>query len=133
MQNWINFQNILNVFRVNYFNFKLSKINYYYQDHEDRKQMQVLIKVRRTKNILELLVMKRNQSLFMISTRWENKRKTNFLYNHNQTIEMIDICYLNNQIFNPSMFLRIIMWGIFETYINRKNLQILNRYREDYI
>ena len=37
--NWINFQQIMHVFRVNYFNFKLSKINYYYQNRGERKQM----------------------------------------------------------------------------------------------
>ena len=38
-------------------------------------RLQVFIKIGRTKNILELLVIKKKQSLFMISTGWENKRK----------------------------------------------------------
>ena len=38
-------------------------------------RLQVFIKIGRTKNILELLVIKKKQSLFMISTRWENKWK----------------------------------------------------------
>ena len=107
LQNWINFQNILHAFRVNYFYLNDIKQTITIRIMMNRNKWQVLIKVRRTKNILELLVMKKKYPLFMISTMWEKKKKTNFSYNHNQTIEMIDICYSNNQIFNSSMFLRM--------------------------